>query len=798
MGRVEFGSERWSRAEAGACEHMAFEETARGVNLSDKTESSTPAATPTGVSSGAITPAVSASAGAGTGGSELLRLIVDRVGGKRILLAVAMLALALAVFSPALGGGEMWDDAILVLHNSAMKSTSGLATIWYPIGHEISIASKTPTYLYGGGIGRPSVIVGLMWPLRQVTLCGPNHSGKPPGTMTVTPFGITPDYFPVMSTLFWVEWRVWGHHLWGYRLVSIFLHTLGAVLLWRILVQLGIPAPWLGAVLYLIHPVTVESVVWIAELKNTLSGFFCYLALTLFLEFDKRRQWGWYVAALLAFLLALLSKTTVVTLAPVLVLCIWWRRSRVAWRDIAAVAPFFLLALILGLVTMWFQYRQALHGRVPVRPIPERVAGAGWVFWFYVLKDVFPYRMLMVYPYWHLPWQQWWAWLPDAAMAMVAGSCWWFWRVWGRAVAFGLGFFLISVLPVMGLVSMAYMGQSLVADHLQYVAIPGITALFAGGLAALLARRGATAMKIGRIAAVVAVAVLAVRAAAQSAIYANPEHVWKHTLRYNPASWAAHMNLGSEYFNRGHLQQAESQYLAGLRIQKHSAGLFYNYALLLKDQGHVHQAIAALVQALKINRTADSDIYLLAALRERLGQWDRAYWDVRKGLDMMPQSDKLHQALARIYWHQAYHAAAIAELKYAIALNPTHSVYQFELAQYLDALKQYDRALPYYRHVVHAKPGSAMRRFLYGRCLLKNGEVAAAVAELESGLKLHRHNAEAHLLLAQALQQEGHPQEALRQMALYHEDLRLLKPLPKDAYQLEGLPKADVRLEGWQ
>ncbi len=131
-------------------------------------------------------------------------------------------------------------------------------------------------------------------------LCVENRIVKAPhGWYEFWATKITPDYFPVMSDAFWLEWRMWGMNPVGYRLVNILLHALNAVLLWRILRRLMPPpdtAAMIKTVLFALHPGRMASVAWIAELKNTLSFFFFALALLAYLKFDDghSRRWYWF------------------------------------------------------------------------------------------------------------------------------------------------------------------------------------------------------------------------------------------------------------------------------------------------------------------------------------------------------------------------------------------------------------------------------------------------------------------------------------------------------------------------
>ncbi|HKA31224.1 MAG TPA: O-GlcNAc transferase, partial [Candidatus Binatia bacterium] len=148
---------------------------------------------------------------------------------RRALGFAAIVGLAVAAYIPALGGGFIWDDETWVTVNRTLKTMDGLRAIWL-----------TPS---------------------------------------------APQYYPLLQTVLWAEYHVWGLHPLGYHLVNVLLHALNASLVWLVLRRLAIPGSWMAAAVFALHPVHVESVAWIAELKNVQSSFFYLLALLAYLRF---------------------------------------------------------------------------------------------------------------------------------------------------------------------------------------------------------------------------------------------------------------------------------------------------------------------------------------------------------------------------------------------------------------------------------------------------------------------------------------------------------------------------------
>ena len=200
--------------------------------------------------------------------------------------AALIVLLTIGAYIPALRGGFIWDDDDHLTANPAMTAPHGLRMIWSSVA-----------------ISR---------------------------------------YYPLTLTSFWVQHRLWGLRPMPYHVVNIVLHAINGVLVFLMLSRLKIPAAWLAAALWAVHPVNAESVSWITELKNTQSGFFFFCAVLWFLRFEAEERCSWYALALVCGAAALLSKASTVVLPLALLLCVWWERGRWGWTDLRRILPFFV------------------------------------------------------------------------------------------------------------------------------------------------------------------------------------------------------------------------------------------------------------------------------------------------------------------------------------------------------------------------------------------------------------------------------------------------------------------------
>ncbi len=308
----------------------------------------------------------------------------------------------------------------------------------------------------------------------------------------------TPDYGPLTWSSLWLDLRLLGGEPAALHAVNLCLHALTALLIWRVLRALEVPWSWLGAALFAVHPVAVDSVAWISERKNVLSGALCAGSVLLWVRYDARGRARDLAGAIALFALALLAKTSIVAMPVVLLGIVLWRRGGVPRSRWLASLPFFGLSAVAGVVTMWFQWTRAIEDHL-LRPrgLAERLGGAGWALTSYLERAFLPVRVGFVYADWPVGPRSALFWAPLLVVLLSAALVVRFRRGWGGPVLLALAYHALLVAPVLGLLDMAYFGVGPVANHLQYLALVGPSALVAAGLAQLGRRRRAWAVAAG-------------------------------------------------------------------------------------------------------------------------------------------------------------------------------------------------------------------------------------------------------------------------------------------------------------
>jgi protein O-mannosyl-transferase len=565
------------------------------------------------------------------------------------LRAVLILLATFIAYLPASRGGFVWDDETLIVHNSEIQASDGLHRLW--------LTTESP------------------------------------------------DYYPVTGSLWWLEWRLWGDDARGYHLVNVLLHVANALLVWMVLCRLKIPGAWLAALVFAVHPVNVASVAWISEEKNTLSMLFYATATLLYLRFDEDGRWSWYVLSLGVFLLALLSKTSLVTLPLVLLGLVWWLHGKIRLRDYLLSVPFFILSLVLGLVTVWFQSNRISQGQtIQTGGFLSHLVAAGWVPWFYLYKALLPYDLSAVYPKWNIDASSLASWLPGVILVASLGLFWWKRNTWGRPVFLASAYFVVTLSPVMGFIHQTFHRYSLVADQWQYHSIIGVIALIVGVAAAICHRMGKWARFVGVVMSVAVLMVLGVATWTRAGIYADSESLWWDTLAKNPDAWVAHSNLGVALAARGRIQEAMAQYEAALQANPNYAEAHYNLGLALMQSGKINEAMAQYEQALQADPNDAEAHYNLGVALMQSGRINEAIAQYEQALQTNPDYTQAHINLGAALMQSGRITEAIAQYEQALQTNPNLAEVHYNLAVALAQAGRFPEAITHLQEALRLKP----------------------------------------------------------------------------------------------
>jgi len=544
------------------------------------------------------------------------------------LLHAAIIVLAcLWIYSPAYHGDWLWDDDQLLTANPVVQSGSlqGLSKLWF----------------------------------------------NPDGA----------DFFPLSYTALWAQWPFFQNQPTGYHVTTILLHLIGSLLLWALLDRMRIPGAWLSSLIFAIHPVAVESVAWVSETKNTLSlPLFLLSCLCWVVQDDEPegpRRTRFYLLSIVFFLLAMLAKTSMVGLPVLLLLHAWWKRGTVTLQDVVRAAPFFLISLVLGIITIQYQHGRAIGSeKILVGGVASRIATAGMAILFYLKQIVWPVTLLPIYPRWEVDPPKAWQFL---AWPVIAAAAAWIWSNrgtaarpgWGRHAILGLGFFLLMVLPVLGFVTISYMRITWVADHFIYLPMIGVIALIGAAATRWYDRSTASTQPLILAGGAIALATCGLLAFRYANAWASEDALWTHTLKINHDAWQAHNRIGAKKFSRGDIEGAYYHFTQSTRLRPDLGETHNNLGSALSAKGRLDEAIKEFAVACKLTPQVPAMRVNLANALFQAGRFAEAADAFQFLLEKEPNNAALLNNYAVTLYRQGNKEQSIQYFRRALEINPT-------------------------------------------------------------------------------------------------------------------------------
>ncbi len=576
----------------------------------------------------------------------------------RLLAAVLLVLLVAAAYLPAVRGGYIWDDDNYLTRNSNLQSVEGLKRTWL----------------------EPRA---------------------------------NPQYYPLVFSSFWIERRLWGVNPLGYHLVNVMLHGLNAVLVWLLLRNLSVPGAWLAAAIFALHPVHVESVAWITERKNVLSGTGYLGSLLAYLRFlscrpgreAARRRRVLYGLSLALFIAALLSKTVTSTLPAAVLLILWWKRGRVGWRDVFPLVPMFAAGAILGMHTAYLE-RTHVGAMGPEWDfsLPERVLIAFRALWFYAAKLVWPHPLIFIYPRWEIDATRWSQYLFVLAGGAAVVSLWLLRHRIGRGPLAAALFFGGTLFPALGFFDIYPMRFSFVADHFQYLASLGPIVLVAASGAYAAGRLRKPGRTILGAAAALLLVCLGLLSWRQGTHYSGVESIWRDTIKKNPGSFLAHTNLGALLQGEGNLEEARQHYEQALRFKPDYSLAHANLGVLYEWRGDFGRARLHYELALRFEPDMAEAHYNLGFLSEKEGDLERAEAEYREAVTLKPDYGDAHNNLGALYARQGDLERAMHHYEEALRINPRLATAHFNLGFLHMSTRNISRARHHFEQALIINP----------------------------------------------------------------------------------------------
>ena len=575
--------------------------------------------------------------------------------GRALIFAVVVAGVTIFAYRPAWNGGFLWDDDAYIINNELLTASDGWQRIWF-------------------SLDSPS------------------------------------QYFPLTYSTFRIEHALWSLNTTGYHWVNLLLHVGNALLVWAVLARLRIPGSWLAAAIFALHPVQVESVAWITERKNVLMGFFFLLTLLAWVAFVNertRRQWIFYLLALIFYVLALSAKATACTLPAALFLILWLQKKPITMRRVIQVIPFVILGIGMGLLAVWWErhHQGTNRGVFPFLSSIERILVASRAVWFYLSKIFWPSNLTFIYPRWNISPLDLLDYIPLLAGIAACVAIYFLRRYVGRSVEVAVAFFVATLSPVLGFIMLFTFRYTFVADHYQYLACIGPIALASAGIVTL-------SDKFTKYRAVIVSAALLIVTSLgaltwrQAATYADIETLWRTTLARNPECWMAHTNLGLVLLQKANIDEAIAHYRSALRMQPDSWDAEYNLGTALMGKGQVDEAILHCERAVGMRPTDPDALVSLGDALLQKGRIDEAIAHYQKAIMVRPDHFLARYGLGHALLEKGELDRAIQVCRSALLLRSSDADCHTTLAIALEEKGNPTEAIQHYNKALELAPKS--------------------------------------------------------------------------------------------
>lgn len=607
--------------------------------------------------------------------------------GKGSGILIPLVLATLCAYVPALLGGYVFDDWLYVVENEKLTSPDGWWRVW----------TEPTAYAY----------------------------------------------HPLVMTTFWAEYQLWGLHPFGYHLVNVLLHLANAILVLGIAGRLGLAGAATAAFLFALHPVHVESVAWITERKDVLSGLFSLVCVSAWDKYqrpgEEPRRGIFYAISLGAFTLAMLAKSSVCMAPFFLFLLEAWKGSK-RLKAFVQTIPFLLAAVLVGGIYWHVEQTVALPvGEEYSETLLQRTLIAAHAVWFYLFKLVWPFQLMPIYPHWTIAPSNLLDWLPLAGLAGCLGALCWFHSPLVRGLRFVIFGFIVILLPSLGFIPFSFQRFSFVADHFQYLAsalpLTGAAVLGAGHLKNAPLR----IQKAGQAGITLLCVILLGLTWNQCRIYKDNVTFWSHNVLLNPDAYYPRDHLGQALLQARRFDEAVGTYQEGLRILPGEARFHFGLANAHAQMGNRAKALEHLRTAVLIDPGFTNAHRNLAIALAADGKIEEAIAQFKECLRQEPERAELYNDYGSALQEAGRWAESLEVFREGIQKAAPYAPLHFNLAislrqtgDYAGALQHFEESLVLARtESARIQPERAQTHFLYGKDLELAGSLQAALEQFE-------------------------------------------------------------------
>lgn len=573
------------------------------------------------------------------------------------------------------------------------------------------------------------------------------------------------NWHPLTTISHMADCQIYGLWAGGHHLTNVVLHAAAVVLLFFALRELT-GTFWRSAfvaAVFAVHPLRVESVAWVAERKDVLSGLFFMLTLWAYARYVRRpgNRRG-YAMVVVWFVAGLMSKPMLVTVPFVLLLLDYWplgRLQRTAQlpRLLVEKLPLMVFSFLSCVATLYSQ--TSTIRPLDDFPIPIRMENALVAYTAYLGKMIYPARLVVFYPLWKGGWPMWEVVLAGLLLGGLTVLAWVLRRK-HPVMLVGWCWFLGMLVPVIGLVRV---GVQAYADRYTYLPMIGPVMVLAWVAADSAEKWRYRKVMLGGVAAVL-LGVLTAAGHRQTSHWRDDMTLWTYVLGCSRDNYVAHNNLGMALLLGQRVEEAEDQFHKSLAANPIFAKAFHNLGCIRMVQQRWEEAVAFFQKAVELEPSMAETRINMGNVLSKLGRLEEAAAQYRQALDTRPGYPEAHNNLGNLYMMKGRRDEAEAEYREALRLKPGYSEAHNNLGNALVERGRKEEGVVHLREVLRLNPANPEVMINLGWTLFELGYVEESVAQFREALRLRPDYPQAHNNLGSALYRQGRMAEAIGHM----------------------------------
>ena len=610
------------------------------------------------------------------------------------------------------------------------------------------------------------------------------------------------NWHPVTMMSHMLDYQLFGMNAAGHHLMSVLFHA-GNTLLIFLAFRIMTGSLWRSAILaflFALHPLHVESVAWISERKDVLSTFFMLLSLLAYIAYTKNKAVATYLIAFFLFFMALMSKPMIVTFPFLLLLMDYWPLGRFngdhlkhcrapenrerLWRLVLEKIPFFIMSLIISIVTYIAQSHAGAVSSLKAMPLTFRVENAANSVVLYLVQMLFPVKLAVFYPMvGNIPlWQT----ICSAFFIILVTYLAWRFRLRHPFFPVGWLWYLGTLIPVIGLVQV---GMQSMADRYTYIPLIGIFIILIW-LFPDMTRKGKTAALLGGLALCFLAILLVATTRKQVDTWKNTMSVFSRADAATEGNILAKLQTAGHNAQMGNKDEAKAQFREILNLQPTNITALHNYGIFLINYDDYDEGVKYLREALRLQPTSITVHNSLAQALWQKGNAEEAEKLLTSSVALKPENPDTHTYLAIVISsNKERYPEAIKHYREAIRIKPNHHRAILGLSITLRRNGQIQEADRYFQQVLKENPYViAENCFMVGANFAEQNKIEEAIEQFQEGLKILPKNEGARLLLASLYQRKGDKDKAMAQYG----DIIKINPKSAAAYIGKGVVTAEL------